>query len=133
MLAALAAQTVRPRRVVAVDTGSTDESADLLLAATGSVDAVLRLPRRTGYGAAVAAGLAARPDAGADAHPDAAEDARPDDREPAWVWLLHDDCAPEPDALERLLEHAVARRRPPRCSGPRSATGTTRGCSSRSA
>src|SRR5690606_31941411 len=22
---------------------------------------------------------------------------------PGWVWLLHDDCAPEPDALEHLL------------------------------
>jgi len=22
----------------------------------------------------------------------------------AWVWLLHDDCAPAPDALEQLLE-----------------------------
>jgi GT2 family glycosyltransferase len=26
-----------------------------------------------------------------------------------WVWLLHDDCAPEPEALERLLAEAESR------------------------
>ena len=26
-----------------------------------------------------------------------------------WLWLLHDDCAPEPEALERLLAEAESR------------------------
>lgn len=86
VLRSLQALTVRPRHLVAVDTGSTDGSRDLLRAALGDA-AVLSRPARTGYGAAVAAGLAAAP-AG------------------AWVWLLHDDAAPAPDALEALLEHA---------------------------
>lgn len=85
-LAALAASTRTPSRVLCVDTGSTDGSAELLEAAYGHV---LRLPRDTGYGAAVAAALAQEsvPAAG-------------------WLWLLHDDCAVEPDTLEALLAHA---------------------------
>ena len=88
-LAALAASTVRPRRVVCVDTGSRDASADQLQAALadGDVDQVLTLPASTGYGAAVAAALDSAP--------------RTD-----WLWLLHDDCAPAPDALDALLAAA---------------------------
>jgi GT2 family glycosyltransferase len=85
-LAALRAQTVRPAAVVCVDTGSTDGSAALLAKAYGGV---VKLPPSAGYPEAVAAGLA-----GAPVH--------------AWVWLLHDDCAPEPGALEALLAHAAA-------------------------
>jgi GT2 family glycosyltransferase len=83
-LSALQASTVRPADVVCVDTGSLDDSAQLMRAAYGDV---LELPRSTGFGAAVAAALDAAP-AG------------------AWVWLLHDDAAVEPDALEALLAHA---------------------------
>jgi GT2 family glycosyltransferase len=57
-LSALASSTVTPARVVAVDTGSTDDSAALLRQATGHV---LDLPRTTGYAAAVHAALAAVP------------------------------------------------------------------------
>src|SRR5688572_2731408 len=57
VLAALAAQTRQPQRVVAVDTGSTDGSYDLLVAALGA-ERVVRAEPATGYGAAVAAGLA---------------------------------------------------------------------------
>jgi GT2 family glycosyltransferase len=71
-------------QVVCVDTGSIDGSADLLRAAYGEV---LELPRDVGYGAAVAAALAGAPPT-------------------TWVWLLHDDAAPEPDALDALLTHA---------------------------
>ena len=84
VLAALAGSHCTPGRVVCVDTGSTDTSADLLEAAYGTV---VRLPRDTGFGAAVAAGLAAAPPT-------------------TWVWLLHDDCAVEPDTLGALLGHA---------------------------
>jgi GT2 family glycosyltransferase len=91
-LAALAAQTVRPRRVLAVDTGSTDATPVLLAGAaeTGALDAVLTLTRRDGFGTAVRAALA----------PDGPEGRT------GFVWLLHDDCAPEPDALEALLREA---------------------------
>lgn len=89
VLAALEAQTVEPRRVLAVDTGSTDSSGALLTAST-AVDAVLTLDRRSGFGAAVRAALA---------------DDAPSERT-GFLWLLHDDCAPEPEALEALLREA---------------------------
>lgn len=88
-LAALAASTRVPARVVCVDTGSTDGSADLMRAAYGEV---LELPRTTGYGAAVAAAVASL---------------APDTSPPAWLWLLHDDVAVEPATLEKLLDHAT--------------------------
>ena len=83
-LAALAASTRTPTKVVCVDTGSTDGSAELLEAAYGEV---LRLPRTTGYGEAVAKALEGAPAS-------------------AWVWLLHDDVAVEPTTLEALLAYA---------------------------
>jgi GT2 family glycosyltransferase len=94
-LAALAGQTRPPQRVVAVDTGSTDGSTDLLAEALGE-SAVIRRPADTGLGAAVQAGL----DAFTGAPPPPGIDADAVD----WVWVLHDDSAPDPDALERLLE-----------------------------
>lgn len=86
-LSALASSTVTPARVVAVDTGSEDDSAALLRRSVGQV---LTLPRTTGHAAAVHAALAAVP---------------PDTR---WVWLLHDDCAPDPGTLSVLLRAAAA-------------------------
>jgi len=93
VLTALDAGTVRPRRTIAVDTGSSDGTVGLLAAATGAgIDRVVTVGRAVGYGAAVAQGLAAEPDAAGGAS--------------AWVWLLHDDSAPAPDALEQLLAQA---------------------------
>ena len=97
--AALAAQTRPPQRVVAVDTGSTDDSVAMLAASLGE-STVLTRPRTTGLGAAVQAGLDAF--AGAPQPPGVSADAK------EWVWVLHDDCAPEPDALRCLLERADA-------------------------
>ena len=93
VLDALAAQTRLPDALVAVDTASTDDSVRLLTDALGA-DAVLSAPRDTGFGAAVARGIDAL---------DAAASADSLAPESAWVWLLHDDCAPAPDALETLL------------------------------
>jgi GT2 family glycosyltransferase len=97
-LAAIAASDRAPDRLLAVDTGSRDDSGQLLADALGG-QAVVTMPASTGFGAAVQAGL------------DAADDRSPihstwSDRV-EWVWLLHDDCAPAPDALRRLLEYAV--------------------------
>ena len=82
VLLAVQAQTVRPAHLVGVDTGSADRSAGLLRAACRPV---LVVSADAGYGAAETQGLHAVP---------ATE----------WVWLLHDDAAPDPDALQRLLE-----------------------------
>ena len=83
-LAALQASTRTPAAIVCVDTGSTDGSAELLDRAYGPV---VRLGRDAGFPAAVAAGLAQAPRS-------------------SWVWLLHDDCAVEPEALQALLAQA---------------------------
>jgi GT2 family glycosyltransferase len=72
-------------RVVAVDTASKDDSAELLEQAFGEV---LRLPGSTSFPAAVAAGLEHVGDA-------------------EWIWILHDDANPEPGALEALLTAAA--------------------------
>ena len=91
VLAALAAQTVGPTTLVAVDTGSTDATATLLAAAltAGGLSAVVTLARGAGFGAAVRAGLGrAGTELGA---------------RPRWLWVLHDDSAPEPRCLESLL------------------------------
>lgn len=95
-LAALAAQSRPPDELVVVDTGSTDATPGILAAAPGP-DAVLVLAPGTGFGAAVAAGLALAADIGRG----------PADGAPEWVWLLHDDCAPQPGALRALLEQAI--------------------------
>ena len=94
-LAGLAAQTVPPDRVVAVDTGSEDGSVPALEAAVGA-EHVLRAPRDTGFGEAVGRGLALLDDV-------AAADAERPDGAVEWVWLLHDDVEADPHALEHLL------------------------------
>jgi GT2 family glycosyltransferase len=92
-LAAVAAQTRLPDRVLAADTGSRDESPGLLRRSLGA-DQVTTTGRDTGFGDAVRAALAASPAPGGT----------------EWIWLLHDDCAPEPDALRHLID--VVRRSP---------------------
>ncbi len=79
----------RPGRIVAVDNASTDDSPILLAQALneGVIDDVITLNSNNGFGAAVEAALG--------------ED------QPQWIWLLHDDSAPFPNALAALLDGAV--------------------------
>ncbi|MGP4096262.1 glycosyltransferase family 2 protein [Nonomuraea sp. KM90] len=88
-LRALINQSRRPDRVAGVDNGSRDGSADLLAQALGPGN-LISLPRSTGFGESVAEALAKLPPAGGD----------------EWIWLLHDDCAPDRRALEHLLTAA---------------------------
>ncbi|MEV4562666.1 glycosyltransferase family 2 protein [Nonomuraea sp. NPDC049419] len=89
-LRALINQSRRPDRVAGVDNGSRDGSADLLAQALGPGN-VLSLPRSTGFGEAVAEVVAKLPPAGRE----------------EWIWLLHDDSAPDRRALEQLLTAAA--------------------------
>ena len=84
VVAALNSQTRPIDFITAVDTGSEDSSTKLLKSA--------RIPffttdRETGYGQAVSLAV--------DKLPRAVEN--------EWIWLIHDDCAPAPDALAELL------------------------------
>ncbi|ATE57199.1 glycosyltransferase [Actinosynnema pretiosum] len=117
-LAALRAQRPAPRHVLAVDTGSRDGTAALLAAASagvggvpvagapsgvapaaaaavgvaGLLSGVLTLPRSTGFAEAVHAAVAHAEERWGDPG--------------AWVWVLHDDSAPEPGCLSALLATA---------------------------
>ncbi len=73
-------------RVVAVDTASKDDSADLLRAA---FETVVEAPGSTTFPQAVQLGLEHVGDC-------------------EWVWILHDDANPAPDALEALLAASEA-------------------------
>jgi GT2 family glycosyltransferase len=92
-LDAVAMQSRRPDRLVIIDTGSTDTSPTILRQHAGirtsipSVE-VLTLGRDVSYGAAVAAGV----------------DALPAGTPGEWIWLLHDDTAPSPLTLDRLVD-----------------------------
>ncbi|HVB41550.1 MAG TPA: glycosyltransferase [Streptosporangiaceae bacterium] len=99
---ALLDQTRSVQRIVAVDTGSRDRSGAVLASKFGQ-PVVFGMDRGTSYGAAIARALGHRaanvPVPGAPGMP-------PGDRV-EWIWLLHDDCEPAPDALEQLLRGAA--------------------------
>ncbi|MDK1360128.1 glycosyltransferase family 2 protein [Arthrobacter sp. zg-Y1219] len=95
-LTALAGQTRPPDLCVGVDAGSTDNSAALLQQGLSAGSPVVTAPPKTGFGAAVRAGLAEL-----DALAEPATD--PSDGIVDWLWLLHDDSAPAPQALHELL------------------------------
>ena len=84
VVASLASQTRAFDHIVAVDTGSVDSSAKLL---KGARIPILTMPRETGFGAAIASAV----------------EKLPPSIESEWLWILHDDCAPAPGALEALL------------------------------
>ncbi len=98
MLEGLDEQDLGPRhRVVAVDTGSKDDSPALL----APIADLIAAPSSTSYPTAVRMGLDRLDEldalGGAGAEPD------------EWIWLLHDDSRPAPGALESLLAAAAAR------------------------
>ncbi|MFF2201697.1 glycosyltransferase [Streptomyces sp. NPDC058145] len=119
-LAGLLGQERPVQNAVAADTGSADDSAQLVTEALGD-DRVLHLARRTGFGQAVEEASRIAPLLTPDELPylrrpsgwDPVTRSWRDDAydlpelphgEPVqWLWLLHDDCAPEPDALAQLL------------------------------
>jgi len=84
VVASLASQTRPFDQIVAVDTGSVDASAKLL---RGARIPILTMARETGFGAAIASAV----------------EKLPPSLENEWLWILHDDCAPAPGALEALL------------------------------
>lgn len=89
LLTALAAQTLRPARVLVTDAGSADRTSELLREAQGRglVDAIVPGSAGETFGAGVAAALAGADDAD-------------------WLWLLHDDMVPDPEALATLVAAA---------------------------
>jgi GT2 family glycosyltransferase len=101
-LAAVSTQTRPPDLVVAVDTGSTDDTPALLAQALGE-QAVVRASRTTGFGQALALGLARVDELSGAERGGEAVSAEQDH----WVWVLHDDGAPQPAALEQLVEAGV--------------------------
>lgn len=86
-VAALISQTRPFDQIVAIDTDSHDASVDLLKSARIPV---INAERECGFGEAISLGV--------------------NSLKPAlstsieWIWLIHDDCAPAPTALEFLLE-----------------------------
>ncbi|PWG07807.1 family 2 glycosyl transferase [Streptomyces sp. V2] len=119
-LAGLLGQERPVQSVVAADTGSADDSAQLLTEALGE-GRVLHLARRTGFGQAVEEATRTAPVLTPEELPylkrpsgwDPVTRTWRDDAydmpelpygEPVqWLWLLHDDSAPEPDALAEML------------------------------
>ena len=84
-----------------MDTGSADTTREDLVGALGEA-AVHVAARATGFGAAVTQALDGVP------HAVAGPAARPGTGAPAeWLWLLHDDAAPDPEALAALLDQAA--------------------------
>ncbi|PPS73498.1 family 2 glycosyl transferase [Streptomyces sp. 46] len=119
-LAGLLGQERPVQYAMGADTGSSDASAQLVTDAFGA-DRVLHLARRTGFGQAVEECGRVAPVLTPDELPylkrpsgwDPVTRSWRDDAydlpelphgEPVqWLWLLHDDCAPDPDALAQLL------------------------------
>lgn len=100
VVASLASQTRPIDYTIAVDTGSQDASAKLLKRARLHS---ISMPNDTGFGEAIAEAVQALP---------------ADVGENEWLWLIHDDCAPEPSALQTMLE-AIENRPQVAIAGPK--------------
>ncbi len=106
-LAALAGLQERPTRLIAIDNGSSDTTRLLLDRAQdqGLLDAVYAGKPGRGFGQGVKSAL--RQDREARAADTAADLRTNQADEHHWLWLLHDDASPAPDALYELLRHVV--------------------------
>ena len=107
-LAALAKLDPRPTRLIAIDNASTDATPALLDDAyrQGVLDAVYQGNRTFGFGAAIKAALefdtaSLQDDA------DTIGFRAVSVHDTHWLWLLHDDAMPAPDALYQLLAHVT--------------------------
>ena len=87
-IAAISAQTRSVDRVVAVDTGSIDNSVKML---TGAGITVIKTDRDAGFGDAIALALGS------------AKKLKSEEQE-ELIWILHDDCAPTRTALQFLID-----------------------------
>ena len=87
-IAGISAQTRSVDRMIAVDTGSIDNSVQML---TGAGLTVIKTDRDAGFGDAIALALGS------------SKKLKNDDQE-ELIWILHDDCAPTRTALEKLIE-----------------------------
>ncbi|MCW2854854.1 MAG: glycosyl transferase, family 2 [Marmoricola sp.] len=101
VLSGLAASTRKVDAIVAVDTGSSDDSVSLVQDVLGH--APVLLDPRTPYAESVRVALAS-------AAP-AVED--------EWVWLIHDDSNPAPDCLELLVGAAESAAQDVAALGPK--------------
>ena len=103
LIQAVREQTHPVYRAIGVDTGSRDRSGAMLTELLGP-DAVFGMEPETGLrrGHRPARCSTRRPRAPVPAP--GARSART--RRSEWIWLLHDDCEPAPDALEQLLRAA---------------------------
>lgn len=92
VVASITSQSRSADQILGIDTGSLDASAKLL---KGARIPTVTLDRTTSFGAAISYGVSQLPAAidGAD----------------EWLWILHDDCALDPRALEELLAAVVDR------------------------
>ena len=82
-LSALKKQTQKVDRIIVIDTSNTDTG--VTIARDAGVDEIHQLPSSTTLANSVAFATKAIGDA-------------------QWIWLLHDDSAPEPDALKNILQ-----------------------------
>jgi len=92
VIASIEAQTFPPTRLIIVDNASTDGTAEYLGQLTTSIPLeVMSLPTNTGGAGGFSAGMERGYQLGAD-----------------FVWIMDDDCYPQPDALEKLRDGFVS-------------------------
>lgn len=87
VVAAIEAQDHKPEWLIIVDNASTDGTADYLAALVSPLKLeILSLSENTGGAGGFSAGMSAAYASGAD-----------------FVWIMDDDCYPQPDALSKLV------------------------------
>jgi len=107
-LQALAKLDTRPTRLIAIDNASADATSTLLDEACrhGLLDAVYQGERSFGFGAAVKTALDCDT-ANLQDDADTIGFRAVSVHDTRWLWLLHDDAVPAPDALYQLLAHVT--------------------------